>query len=70
MMEKDGITGKRVTPYLLDKLVGLTGGNSLKTNMALIENNARVGGLLAAELDKISTDLHVRATQSRVYRYF
>ena len=53
MMEKDGITGKRVTPYLLDKLVGLTGGNSLKTNMALIENNARVGGLLAAELNKI-----------------
>ncbi len=53
MMEKDGITGKRVTPYLLDKLVGLTGGNSLKTNMALIENNARVGGLLAAALHKM-----------------
>lgn len=50
MMEKDNITGKKVTPYLLDKLVGLTDGNSLKTNMALIENNAKVGGLLAKAL--------------------
>lgn len=50
MMEKDGISGKAVTPYLLDKLVGLTQGNSLKTNMALIENNARLGGALAKEL--------------------
>lgn len=50
MMEKDKITGKKVTPYLLDKLVGLTDGNSLKTNMALIENNAKVGGLLAKAL--------------------
>ncbi len=53
MMEKDKITGKAVTPYLLDKLVGLTQGNSLKTNMALIENNARLGGALAAELLKL-----------------
>lgn len=53
MMEKDKITGKAVTPYLLDKLVGLTSGNSLKTNMALIENNARVGGLLANALLKL-----------------
>ena len=38
MMEKDHITGKKVTPYLLDKLVGLTGGKSLETNMALIDS--------------------------------
>ena len=53
MMEKDHITGKRVTPYLLDKLVGLTQGKSLETNMALIENNARVGGLLAVALHNL-----------------
>lgn len=53
MMEKDGITGKRVTPYLLDKLVGITGGKSLETNMALIENNAKLGGALARELAKL-----------------
>ncbi len=54
MMEKDHITGKKVTPYLLDKLVGITGGKSLETNMALIENNAKVGGELAAELAKLN----------------
>ncbi len=53
MMEKDHVVGKAVTPYLLDKLVGLTGGNSLKTNMALIENNARLGGMLAVALSKL-----------------
>jgi pseudouridine-5'-phosphate glycosidase len=53
MMEKDHITGKKVTPYLLDKLVGLTGGKSLSTNMSLIENNARVAGAIAAELQKL-----------------
>ncbi len=53
MMENDHITGKRVTPYLLDKLVGITGGKSLSTNMALIENNAKLGGELAFELSKL-----------------
>ncbi|MFA6829790.1 MAG: pseudouridine-5'-phosphate glycosidase [Bacilli bacterium] len=50
MMENDHITGKRVTPYLLDKLVGLTDGKSLESNMALIINNAYVAGLIAKEL--------------------
>jgi pseudouridine-5'-phosphate glycosidase len=53
MMAKDHITGKRVTPYLLDKLVGLTGGKSLTSNMALIQNNAAVAGLIAKQLSLI-----------------
>lgn len=53
MMEKDKITGKRVTPYLLDKLVSLTEGKSLISNMSLIENNAFVAGLIAKELKNI-----------------
>lgn len=53
MMEEDHISGKRVTPYLLDKLVGLTSGRSLSTNMALIENNAKLGGQLAVSLNKL-----------------
>ena len=35
-----GIAGKDVTPYLLDKLLTLTGGASLTTNIALIKSNA------------------------------
>ena len=50
MMQKDHIHGKQVTPYLLDKLVGLTGGKSLESNIALIKNNAYLSGLIAKEL--------------------
>jgi pseudouridine-5'-phosphate glycosidase len=53
MMEKDNIHGKRVTPYLLDKLVGLTNGKSLESNISLIKNNAYVAGLIAKELVKL-----------------
>ncbi|QKC97244.1 pseudouridine-5'-phosphate glycosidase [Mesorhizobium sp. NZP2298] len=42
------VTGKAVTPFLLSKILELTGGRSLKTNIALVENNAR----LAAEIAK------------------
>ncbi len=45
---RDGVSGKDVTPYLLARIVELTGGESLKTNIALVENNAR----LAAEIAK------------------
>jgi pseudouridylate synthase len=45
-----GITGKDVTPFLLDRLLELTGGRSLKTNIALIKNNARLAGAIAVEL--------------------
>ena len=40
--EKDGISGKAVTPFLLSKILELTAGASLKTNIALVENNARL----------------------------
>jgi pseudouridylate synthase len=45
-MERQGIGGKEATPYLLAKVTAITGGASLKANMALIRNNAR----LAAEI--------------------
>ena len=45
-----GIGGKRVTPYLLKRINELTGGQSLKTNIALVKNNARVGAQLAVAL--------------------
>ncbi|MGX5800085.1 pseudouridine-5'-phosphate glycosidase [Bradyrhizobium sp. Arg314] len=46
--EAHNVTGKAVTPFLLSKILELTGGRSLKTNIALVENNAR----LAAEIAK------------------
>jgi pseudouridine-5'-phosphate glycosidase len=44
------ITGRDITPFLLDKISGITDGASLKTNIELIKNNARIGAETAIEL--------------------
>ena len=48
--ERDDIAGKAVTPYLLDTLFRLTDGRSLATNIALVENNARLAAEIAVAL--------------------
>jgi pseudouridylate synthase len=48
--EEYGIKGKAVTPYLLARIVEITGGRSLRTNMALAQSNARLAAQIAAEL--------------------
>lgn len=45
-----GIHGKDTTPFLLDKIQKLTGGDSLKANIQLVYNNARLGAQIASEL--------------------
>ncbi|MCI6039896.1 MAG: pseudouridine-5'-phosphate glycosidase, partial [Clostridiales bacterium] len=45
-----GIHGKETTPFLLDKIQKLTGGDSLKANIQLVYNNARLGAQIALEL--------------------
>ena len=45
-MAAAGIVGKHATPYLLQKITELSGGDSLAANRALVVNNAR----LAAEI--------------------
>jgi pseudouridylate synthase len=47
MAERKGVTGKAVTPFLLQAILELTGGRSLATNVALVENNARVAARVA-----------------------
>ncbi|WP_275782857.1 pseudouridine-5'-phosphate glycosidase [Pararhizobium gei] len=47
---RDEIAGKAVTPYLLDSIFGLTDGRSLETNIALVENNARLAAEIAVAL--------------------
>ena len=47
-----GITGKAVTPFLLDAVLKRTGGRSLVTNIALIRNNARLAAETAVALAK------------------
>ena len=54
-MNKLRIKGKKVTPFLLDKINKITKGQSLKSNIALIKNNARVSARIAVELKKIDS---------------
>jgi pseudouridine-5'-phosphate glycosidase len=45
-----GITGKAVTPFLLEAVAVATGGRSREVNRALLERNAAVAGRVAAAL--------------------
>jgi pseudouridine-5'-phosphate glycosidase len=47
-MEARGIGGKEATPYLLGRIVEITGGASLRANVALVRANARLGAAVAA----------------------
>ena len=49
---EQGIHGKETTPFLLAKVVELTGGGSLESNIQLVLNNARLAARTAAELAK------------------
>lgn len=48
--ERLGIRGKQTTPYLLDKIQKLTGGDSLEANIRLVYSNARLAAGIAKEL--------------------
>ena len=51
-MNRLGIKGKETTPYLLDKIQKLTGGESLEANIRLVLNNAMLASKIASELKK------------------
>jgi len=46
----EGARGPARTPFLLAALADITGGRSLEANLALLEDNARVAGLVAAAI--------------------
>ena len=50
--KEQGIHGKETTPFLLAKVVELTGGDSLESNIKLVLNNAMVAAKTAACLAK------------------
>ncbi len=43
------ILGRDITPFLLKRVNEISGGASLKSNLALVKNNALVGGQIAAQ---------------------
>jgi pseudouridine-5'-phosphate glycosidase len=48
-----GVGKKEATPFLLKRVVELTGGQSLEANIALIKNNAMLAAQAAVELMKL-----------------
>ena len=49
-----GITGKRVTPFILDRVKTLTEGMSLDANVQLVIHNAEIGSEIARNLAHLS----------------
>lgn len=48
--DREGVAGKELTPFLLDRIQQVTGGSSVDTNVAVYENNVRLGAEIAAAL--------------------
>lgn len=52
--EAQGVTGKASTPFLLARVAELTGGDSLKSNIQLVFNNARLACDIAKAYQRIA----------------
>lgn len=52
--EEKNIAGKKVTPFLLDKVKTITAGKSLDSNIELVYNNAKVAAQIAKDLADIN----------------
>ena len=48
--DANGIKGKAITPFLLDRIQRLTGGESLETNIRLVKNNVELAAKIAVSL--------------------
>jgi pseudouridine-5'-phosphate glycosidase len=51
--EEKGIVGKDVTPFLLESIVELTGGDSLQVNLRIAENNIRLAAEIATAWSRL-----------------
>ena len=51
--EEKGITGKNITPFLLDKIQKMTEGKSLEANIQLVFNNVRLGAKVSRALSEL-----------------
>jgi pseudouridine-5'-phosphate glycosidase len=52
--DEAGITGPAATPWLLQRVNELTAGASLRANISLLQNNARIAGAIAVALSDLS----------------
>ncbi|GAA2737139.1 pseudouridine-5'-phosphate glycosidase [Pedococcus aerophilus] len=52
--DERGIHGKDITPFLLGRIVELSDGRSLDTNIALVRDNARLGAAIAVAHQRLT----------------
>jgi pseudouridylate synthase len=52
-----GISGQKLTPFLLGRVKELTGGKSMQANLSLLKNNAVLAGKIAVEMGKARQNL-------------
>ena len=59
--ERIGVRGKELTPFLLARLAGLSGGRAVRANRALALSNAALAAQIAAALSlEVTTSVHPR----------
>lgn len=51
--KRRNVEGKELTPFLLDYIKEITDGRSLRTNIALVKNNAAVGAEIAVKFSEL-----------------
>lgn len=52
--DEQGITGKEITPFVLNRVKQITDGQSMTANITLLINNAKVAGQIAVEYKSLS----------------
>ena len=53
-MKKQNITGKRTTPFLLERVAKQTEGKSLKSNIQLVLSNVSLATKISKEFNRMS----------------
>jgi pseudouridylate synthase len=54
---EQGISGQKLTPFLLGRVKQLTDGKSMLANLSLLKNNATLAGKIAVEMGKFRQNL-------------
>jgi pseudouridine-5'-phosphate glycosidase len=62
--EREGVSRKELTPFLLKRIFELTEGRSLVANIALVENNAAVAAEIAVAMSKLEGKPKAKAKAS------
>src|SRR5262249_38669602 len=55
--EQNDVSGRQLTPFLLAHMAKQSDGATLRANIALLENNARVASLIATDISTLRFDI-------------